>query len=379
MRINKHKEDCCGCSACAQICPQKAISLVPDVLGFKYPMIDDKLCIDCGLCVKVCQFKTDYQTFEVRDPEIYAFRNKDEDQLLRSQSGAAFWTLAKSIIKEGGVVYGVGFADNFRVVHKRVTTLEALEELRGSKYVQSDVCNTFLETKNDLKQGLKVLYSGTSCQIAGLKAYVGKNLRKNLYSIDLVCHGVPSPKIWEEYLKVNPFIIKYNNQDVICIKFRDKEKGWSSSVTSFSTKNNKYFSTSYSNIFYSGLALRESCFLCPYTNFNRVSDVTVADFWGWDKVSDLFQDNKGVSLLMVNSDKGQYLLDMVRDEIYLISSDRKSCMQHNLSAPSVRNHLRSEFEADYALYGYDYVTKKYFSKSFFKRVKNKLKRILKLI
>lgn len=376
MRINKHKEDCCGCSACAQICPQKAISLVPDVLGFKYPVIDDKLCIDCGLCVKVCQFKTDYQTFEVHDPEIYAFRNKDEDQLLRSQSGAAFWTLAKSIIKEGGVVYGVGFADNFRVVHKRVTTLEALEELRGSKYVQSDVCNTFLETKNDLKQGLKVLYSGTSCQIAGLKAYVGKNLRKNLYSIDLVCHGVPSPKIWSDYLA------SLNNKFDNCISrvnFRDKSKGWNVHIESYEIKEQKYYFTNYVHMFYSHIMLRECCYSCPYTNFNRVSDITVADFWGWDKVSDLFQDNKGVSLLMVNSDKGQYLLDLVRDEIHLISSDRKSCMQHNLSAPSVRNNLRSEFETDYALYGYDYVTKKYFSKSFLKRIKNKLKKILKRI
>ena len=152
---------------------------------------------------------------------------------------------------------------------------------------------------------------------------------------------------------------------------------WSSSVTSFSTKNKKYYTTSYNNIFYSRLVLRESCFKCPYTNFDRVSDITIGDFWGWEKVSGLFHDNKGVSLLMVNSEKGQWLLDQVKSDVHLILSDRQSCMQHNLKSPTNRNVRRSDFEFDYAKYGYNYVIKKYFNISLIMKFESFLKKIIK--
>ena len=198
MHINKHKNDCCGCSACYHICPQNAINMREDALGFKYPIVDEKSCIDCGLCVKVCQFKEDYETYDIQEPQIFAFRNNDISQLERSQSGAAFWTIAQQFIKDGGVVYGCGFDNEHKVIHKRVTTLKELEDLRGSKYVQSDVCETFKEAREDLKNGKKVLYSGTSCQIANIKSFVGKRLRNNLYTMDLVCHGVPSPYVYRD-------------------------------------------------------------------------------------------------------------------------------------------------------------------------------------
>ena len=357
MHIQKLKNECCGCTACYHVCPRKCIEMNEDVLGFKYPHVDEQACIDCGLCVKVCQFKKNYGTFDVKESQIYAFRNNDISQLKRSQSGAAFWTIAQQFIKNGGIVYGCGFDNCHKVIHKRVTTTKDLEDLRGSKYVQSDVCKTFEETKFDLKAGRKVLYSGTSCQIANIKSYVGKRLRDNLYTIDLICHGVPSPFIYRDYIET---LIKKHKEPLTRVNFRDKSKGWNSSIPSFRFGKKIYYSTDYSRMFYSNLILRESCYECPFTNFNRTSDISIGDFWGWTKISNQFNDNKGVSLLLVNSFKGEELVKSIKDLCSLIPSDKKSCMQKNLIQPSSRNQLRSEFETDYLKHGYHYVSIKYF-------------------
>lgn len=356
-RINKHKNDCCGCTACASVCAHNAIIMRSDVLGFKYPEVDVDKCVNCGLCAKICQFKKLYDTFEVEESEIFAFRNIDESQLLRSQSGAAFWTIAQQFIKEGGVVYGCGFDSSFRVIHKRVHTQDGLEDLRGSKYVQSDVCNTFIEAKDDLMNGIKVLYSGTSCQIANLKSFVGARLRENLYTIDIVCHGVPSPYIYKDYLNN---LCKHNKAPLTKVNFRDKTQGWNTHIPSFKFGEKVLYSSDYARFFYSHIMLRECCYECPYTNFKRVSDISIADFWGWHKFNDEFNDNKGVSLVLVNSEKGKFLLSSVSGISHIIPiSDRTLCLQRNLQYPTSRNPLRSMFEEDYAKYGYNYVAKKY--------------------
>ena len=377
MHINKHKNDCCGCSACYQICPRNAIEMKEDALGFKYPLVNDKNCIDCGLCVKVCQFKNHYETFDVKEPQIFAFRNNDILQLERSQSGAAFWTIAQQFIEDGGIVYGCGFDNEHKVIHKRVTTTEELEDLRGSKYVQSDVCETFKEAKEDLKNGKKVLYSGTSCQIANIKSFVGNRLRDNLYTMDLVCHGVPSPFIYRDYLET---LKQKNKSPLMRVNFRDKSKGWNMSVPSFRFGEKIHYSTDYSRMFYSNIMLRESCYRCPFTNFNRTSDISIADFWGWTKISDKFNDNKGVSLILINSDKGTELIDSVKDLCSLIPSDRKSCMQRNLKQSTDRNSLRSSFEEDYAKFGYKHVSKKYLGMgvkdTFIRNLKSVIKKII---
>jgi len=377
MHINKHKNDCCGCTACHYICPHNAIEMKEDILGFKYPFVNEDICIDCGLCVKVCQFKKDYKTFDVSESQIFAFRNNDESQLLRSQSGAAFWTIAQQFIREGGIVYGCGFDDNHKVIHKRVTSIEELEDLRGSKYVQSDVCKTFKEAKEDLIRGKKVLYSGTSCQIANIKSFVGSRLRDNLFTIDLVCHGVPSPFIYRDYLET---LKKKNKNTLTRVNFRDKSKGWNTHIPSFRFGEKIHYSTDYSRMFYSNLMLRESCYECPFTNFNRTADISIADFWGWTKISNKFNDNKGVSLLLVNSRKGFSLVDSVKDNCSLIPSDKKSCMQRNLNQPTKRNFLRSQFEEDYGKYGYDYVAIKYLEMgikdTLVRNVKNVVKKII---
>ena len=374
MRINKNKNNCCGCNACYSICPANAITMQADTFGFMYPSINNEKCIDCGLCEKVCQFKSDYSTFDTNKPQIFALRNKDTNQLLKSQSGGAFWTIAHSFINNKGVVYGVGYGENFKIIHKRVDNVNDLEELRGSKYVQSEIGETFKDVLHDLKKGEKVLFSGTSCQIANLKSYIGNKWRHNLFTIDIICHGVPSPYVWSDFIT---YIEKKKNNNIISVNFRDKTKGWENCVSSFKFKDNIYYTKEYSKIFYSKLFLRECCYICPFTNFNRVSDITIGDFWGWEKQSNLFNDNKGVSLLLVNSPKGHLLVNSVKDKVYLIEKDKDSCLQKNLKEPTYRNPLRTKIETDYYSKGFDFVYNKYINLNPFEKILRKIKSIIK--
>ena len=186
--------DCCGCTACASICNHDAIIMKPDALGFLYPEVDGDKCTNCGLCEKVCSFNDNYDTsLNFKDPVAYGARHKNIDEVMKSRSGAVFVALSDYILDNGGIVYGAGYTDHFRVVHKRATTKDERDEFRGSKYVQSDMNSIFRQVKNDLKNGFTVLFSGTPCQTSGLSSYVGKTLRENLILIDLVCHGVPGP------------------------------------------------------------------------------------------------------------------------------------------------------------------------------------------
>ncbi|MBO7293903.1 MAG: Coenzyme F420 hydrogenase/dehydrogenase, beta subunit C-terminal domain, partial [Bacteroidaceae bacterium] len=203
MRINiSNPADCCGCTACESICAHNAIKMKADQLGFLYPQIDDSACVDCGLCNKVCMFKEEYQPIDsYEQPEVYGVRHIDEEELAKSQSGAAFWAFAEYLLEEGYIIYGVGYDKNLRVIHKRVENKTECQELRGSKYTQSDLRGIFREIKKNLQSGEKNLFVGTPCQVAGLKSYIPKRLQDNLLTIDLVCHAVPSPKVWEEYVK----------------------------------------------------------------------------------------------------------------------------------------------------------------------------------
>lgn len=232
----EHPEDCCGCTACASICPHNAISMKPDTLGFLYPEVDTEKCVDCGLCEKVCAFNDNYDTsLSLSQPDVYAARHKDMQEIETSRSGAAFIALSDWVIEHGGIVYGAGYTDHFRVVHKRAVSKEERNEFKGSKYVQSDLTGVFRQVKADLKAGLLVMFSGTPCQTAGLNSYVGKKLRENLYLVDIVCHGVPGPFIWRDYLAY----LERKHGDKICwVNFRDKQLyGWTAHYESFKFVN----------------------------------------------------------------------------------------------------------------------------------------------
>ena len=224
--------DCCGCTACASICTHEAITMRPDALGFMYPQVDTAKCVDCGQCDNVCAFNDHYDTSMNFDKaEAWAVRHKNMDEVMTSRSGAAFIAITDVILRQGGVVYGTGFKDHFRVTHKRATTAEERNEFKGSKYVQSDLTGIFREVRKDLKEGRIVLFSGTPCQTAGLNSFVGKRLRERLYLVDIICHGVPGPYLWRDYLA---YLEKKQGTEIIEVDFRDKRQyGWWRHIESY--------------------------------------------------------------------------------------------------------------------------------------------------
>lgn len=357
MRLQKEKDQCSGCSACVTICSHHAITLQADHLGFKYPKVDPLKCIDCGLCELICPFHENYDTkFNYQEPLVYAVRYKDEEELMHSQSGGAFIALSDRILEDRGVVYGVGYDKQFKVIHQRATNKDERNCLRGSKYVQSNLEGIFQSIKKDLKQGKTVLFTGTPCQTAGLHACINNKLQENLYLVDLVCHGVPSPAVWADYLK---YVEKRSKGKIQEINFRDKTYGWKSSITTFLIDDRKVKDTSYSYLFYKNIMQRKSCSKCPFTNLHRPSDITIGDFWGWEKHGGDFQDNKGVSLVLINTEKGNRLFQRVIEDIYLYRSNTKMCLQPQLQKPALQHPLRDNFERDYDLKGFEFINRKY--------------------
>ena len=331
----------------------------PDALGFLYPVIDESKCIDCGLCEEVCTFHPNYdKSFNLPEPDVYAARHKKMEEIERSRSGAMFVAVSDWILSQGGVVYGAGYTDHFRVVHKRATNEQERDEFRGSKYVQSDLNNAFIQAANDLKKGLIVLFTGTPCQTSGLRSFLKQKRIKteNLYLVDIVCHGVPSPFYWRDYLA---YIEKKQGKKVCNVNFRDKTQlGWAAHKESFTF--DKGVTYTYTYTFYQHIMFRRSCGECYFTNLQRPSDLTIADFWGWQKVDASFnKDDKGVSLVLVNTTKGRDLFESVKHQMNYIQTDTTTCLQPNLQHPSEIHPLRDSFERDYQKNGFVYVAKKY--------------------
>lgn len=377
IKISK-KEDCCGCTACASICPHDAITMVPDALGFLYPQVDMNKCVDCGLCERVCSFNDNYDTsLNLAKPLAYGARHKNMKEVETSRSGAAFIALSDYILEHGGVVYGAGYADHFRVVHKRATTKEERDEFKGSKYVQSDMNSIFRHVKKDLRNGLTVLFSGTPCQTSGLNSYIGKKLRENLYLVDIVCHGVPGPYLWRDYLN---YLEKIQGSPIVWVNFRDKQKyGWRAHLESFIFKNGGG-KMSFTYLFYKHIMFRQSCGKCHFCNTRRPSDITIADFWGWEKTDpEINKDDKGLSLVLVNTEKGKFLFDAVKESMDVIPAELENCLQTHLRMPSDIHPLRMQFEEDYNKKGFEYVYLKYNIPQRLQRYKFKLKMILKRI
>lgn len=332
---DKHK--CCGCTACISVCPKGCISMSEDKEGFLYPVVDSVKCIDCGLCEKVCPVL--HPLKNEAEPLVYAAINNDESIRMQSSSGGIFTLLAESVIENGGVVFGACFDRDWNVVHDYTETKEGLVRFRGSKYVQSNVGNSFSQVKIFLDAGREVLFSGTPCQVAGLKNYLRKPY-PNLLTVDLVCHGVPSPDVWRKYLQetvCKEYGIKKNKSAVnICdyisdIKFRAKDKGWKKYSFKIEYKDgrieiNPFYENPYMNIFLSNLSLRPSCYVCPAKLNNVQSDITLADFWGVNKIDPNIDDDKGCGLLFLNN----------KEKIGLLYS--LQCMLFNQSIDSVSKY-----------------------------------------
>lgn len=296
------KYDCCGCAACVQACPKQCIRLAADEEGFLYPTVDETKCVKCGKCLKVCPMR---QASESKVPAgVYAAANPNERIRLRSSSGGVFSLLAEYVIGQGGVVFGAAFNKRMEVVHCHAETMDGVAAFRGSKYVQSQIGTSFQDAENCLKSGREVLFSGTPCQIAGLKSYLGKEY-PGLLTVDFVCHGVPSPGIFKEYVEAQP-------APVISVNFRDKRSGWKNYSVTMETSagerskvfnNDEYMSGFLDNVF-----LRPSCYRCRFRTGRSGSDFTLGDFWGIDKLRPEMDDDKGLSLVIANNNEADSIL-----------------------------------------------------------------------
>lgn len=361
MELIKNKYDCTGCSACRSICPKDAIKIKEDDKGFLYPKIIHSKCVDCGLCKKICPNIAKKEK-ENKELKIYAMKNKNEDIRKNSSSGGFFYEFAKIILKEKGVIYGAAYNTENEVEHIRVESESELKKLQGSKYIQSKIKNTYDEAIQDLKQGRKVLFSGTPCQINGLESLVkNKNIDKeNLYTCDLICHGVPSTKVFKDYLK--SIENKYNSK-IVDINFRYKANLCTQNIKIKFENGEQYISNylegdEFYRLFLKDYILRESCYECKYTSYNRISDITIGDFWGIEKSIKDFDDKKGVSLVLVNTEKGKDIFEVLKDKFYIEETNRKNCVQDNLVKPRDRIENYDEMWENYIKYGYGYWIKK---------------------
>lgn len=310
MPVALTKKDCCGCHGCAIACPKHCITMERDEEGFWYPRVDESACVHCGLCEKVCPVLNAVPADEAAKPVAYAAMNEETGIRLESSSGGVFSALAQQVIASGGIVFGAAWSENFREVrHIGVESMEDLALLRGSKYVQSTVGDCYAQAKNALAAGRQVLFSGTPCQVEGLHTFLGKDY-DNLLLVDIVCHGVPAPAVWQRYLRECE---ETAGAPVRNVQFRSKDTGWKGYKVKLTFENGTQqalpaYANPFMNAFIRNACLRQSCHDCRFKKLNRVSDVTLADFWGIEDVCPDMDDDRGTSLLLVHSEKGERAL-----------------------------------------------------------------------
>ena len=345
MIIILDKKDCVGCGACANRCPEHCITMKEDSEGFSYPNIDKRMCINCGLCERVCPVINLPKHRKVQS--VYACYNKDEKVRMNSSSGGCFSLLADYTLKQNGYVVGAAFDTDLSVHHILINTIEDLALLRGSKYLQSRMENIYSLVKDALEKGKVILFSGTPCQVAGLKTFLGREY-ENLFSVDVVCHGVPSPKVYRE--KLNE-VEKKIDEKVVSVNFRDKTSGWNSFNLIFAGKKTLVKEikqeSSYMQAFLKNISVRPSCSVCRYNNEHSSADLTIADYWGVETKFPELSDNKGVTVVLVNTIKGKWLFEQVKKDAAVWKSDFTHAAQHNFAMKniSVLHPARKEFFA----------------------------------
>lgn len=377
--VIQNKSQCSGCHACYEACPKKCITMVEDAEGFLYPSVDATLCVECGLCSAACPI---INRREERDllPVSYASYNLDQEVRKNSSSGGLFYVFAEYILEKGGLVFATTMSeDNKRAIHTKLQSKEELKKACGSKYLQSTVGHAFGEIKDALKKDILVLYVGTPCQVEGLKAFLGKDYA-NLFCFDFICHGVPSPKLWEKYLSE---LESKNQTKTTQVSFRNKRYGWRlfSMFVEFEEKKEYckiHKEDSYMRFFLDNISLRPSCYDCSVKRADRVSDFTLADFWSCRSLEPELDDDKGISLVLVHSQKGQKLLDEVKEDIFLKEVDVKAVTERNtafLHSPKMPTQ-RDSFMKDMNQLSYKDLCKKYAKKL---PLKTRIKLLLKKI
>ena len=379
--IDPRPAECCGCGACKAVCPVNAIKMQEDRYGFVMPAVDKSLCIGCGKCSRVCAFAS-AEKYKSSDLPVkaYAAAVKDEALLKGSASGGVFAGAASRIIDEGGVVFGAAMDRKFNVRHIGIRSKDKLHFLQGSKYTQSDASEVYAQVKSCLSSGRKVLFSGTPCQAAALKAFLGGD-HDGLYTIDLICHGVGNNRMFRDDVK---YLSGRYGSEIRRVSFRSKRNGWGSSgdivldnkVIGFSPANSPYYYFYYID----SSIMRESCYNCPFAAEKRVGDITIGDFW---RIGTLFptldaDSKKGISCIIVNTPKGQELTELLRNDMkyYETSPDEVVRRNGNLRSPSRPAANRETILKLYSEGGYDAVSRFYLSSARLQRVKLRVKSMI---
>lgn len=372
-------EKCTGCGACVQRCPKRCISWTEREFGFRYPQIDKDACVNCGQCEKVCPID---KALEVSaEQKAYAAVHKDDEVLAKSTSGGAFTAIADAVFAQGGIVYGAAMLDGMQVKHIRTSGKDDFEGLRSSKYLQSDTGTTYQMVEQDLKQGKTVLYSGTPCQIDGLKNFLGKDY-ENLYTVDIVCHGVGSQAYFDKYMDY----ARERYGKIKALRFRSKEyAGWSCCGvvvvvdSSDCLKKIPYrdFDNYYYSYFLSGDIYRKSCYSCKYANINRVGDFTLGDYWGVEALNLPLQTKNGCSLLLVNNRHAMLLLDEIEslDRVETTVEQAAHCNKQ-LNAPSKLMDSRQNRIGEYESMSGQQIQKEYLKNHRKTVVKGQLKALM---
>lgn len=353
--LNKRSYDCSGCTACLNICKHDAITMEKDGEGFLYPIRNKDKCIECGLCEKICPFE--YPIYKNEHPIVYAAYDKKERG--GSASGGIFYTIANFIIRQGGIVYGAAYDDNLQVKHVCAKTVKELECLRGSKYVQSDLNNCFKEIKVELEKGTLVFFTGVGCQVAGLYAFLKKDY-PNLLTSDIVCHGVPNQALFDLHLK---YISDKYHSKVKAYSFRDK-RYWL--IREKAVLNNNHSVIEYDGnrspylyAFGLGYSYRYSCYNCKFAKIPRQGDLSLADFWGVGTLFPTMYTQKGVSLVLLNNDKGKKIWDAIKAKLIYEESTLEDCVKYNRNVvkPTEEPDFRKDFYKILANIGYEKMAK----------------------
>ena len=365
------KSQCCGCWACENICPKKCITMKEDHEGFRYPEIDEDSCINCGLCERVCPIKLPKQNDDV--PLSYVVQHKNSNILRTSTSGGFFTSIAKYAIEKGGVVFGATFDVNMELHHSYSDTLEGCKKFRGSKYVQSLIGDTYKQAKSFLDSGRIVVFSGTPCQIAGLYGFLKERIYENLITVDLVCHGVPSPLLFRKYIS---FYEKKGKSKIINYLSRDKYYGYDYSTATifFDNKKKQYHKGMEADImlrlYFKNICSRPSCYNCHFKTLNRVSDFTIFDCWNAQSVSKKFSRN-GATNVFIHTPKGQLVFDKIKEDFLFASSQINYIIEHDglmIKHFVPVNSERDEFFNDLNKQDIKYIENKYLNNSNLKKI-----------
>lgn len=383
--IENFASKCTGCGACAHVCSNKAITMVKGSEGFLYPAIEKGKCVQCEKCAEVCHLQSQSK-IELFQQSVYACQIKDKQMLVHATAGGFFPLLAKTVIEQGGVVYGCVWDASMHAVHKGITTIDQIQEFSGSKYVQSNTTNVFSEISNHLQNGKKVLFSGTPCQVEAVLKYCNNLDRSNLITVDVPCYGVPSQAIFSAYIeKLNK---KYNAK-VVDFRFRDKRHyGWShTTFITFKRDDGTYFEVEeidhnkidYYKMFGNRNCYRKSCYQCLYNTLNRVSDFTTGNYWGIENKTQVFDATLGVSMVIINSKKARNIFDSIKSHMILEERTVEDAVDSNEALVKVTdypNHRDAIYQS-FAKHGFDGMFKRYYQPNLVTKMKSMARKVLK--